>query len=131
MGIRSFLLQGGEDHYYTDMIMCNLLRNLQKQFPDCALGLSIGERSRQSYHRLHQAGDLHRIGEMDIFREFLQQGDDIRMGPLVRSPAATQTTAAFGWSSRSSFRVVEDREAWWGTFRMSQGVAVCVSHMWA
>ncbi|WP_279126974.1 [FeFe] hydrogenase H-cluster radical SAM maturase HydE [Acidaminococcus fermentans] len=56
MGIRSFLLQGGEDHYYTDMIMCNLLRNLQKQFPDCALGLSIGERSRQSYHRLHQAG---------------------------------------------------------------------------
>lgn len=56
MGIRSFLLQGGEDHYYTDMIMCNLLRNLQQQFPDCALGLSIGERSRQSYHRLHQAG---------------------------------------------------------------------------
>ena len=36
-------------------------------------------------HRLHQAGDLHRIGEMDIFREFLQQGDDIRMGPLVRT----------------------------------------------
>ncbi len=36
-------------------------------------------------HRLHQAGDLHRIGEMDIFRKFLQQGDDIRMGPLVRT----------------------------------------------
>ena len=47
LGIRSFLLQGGEDHYYTDMIMCNLLQNLKKQFPDCALGLSIGERSRQ------------------------------------------------------------------------------------
>ena len=80
-------------------------------------------------HRLHQAGDLHGVGEADVLGELPQQGDDIGMGPLVRP--ATQTTAVLGWSIRSSFRVVEDREAWWGTFKMSQGVAVSVSHMWA
>ena len=42
LGVRSFLLEGGEDHYYTDMI--------------CALGLSVGERTKKSYYRLHQAG---------------------------------------------------------------------------
>jgi len=36
-----------------------------------------------------------------------------------------------GFSSFSSLRVVEDRDAWCGTFRMSQGVAVTASHIWA
>lgn len=56
LGIRSFMLEGGEDHYYTDMILCNILTNLKREFPDCALGLSVGERTKKSYHRLHQAG---------------------------------------------------------------------------
>lgn len=56
LGIRSFLLQGGEDHYYTDMILCNILTNLKQEFPDCALGLAVGERTKKSYYRLHKAG---------------------------------------------------------------------------
>lgn len=56
MGLRTFILQGGEDHYYTDMIMCNLLTNLKKFFPDCALTLALGERSKLSYNRMYKAG---------------------------------------------------------------------------
>ena len=56
MGLRTFLLQGGEDHYYTDMIMCNLLTNLKKIFPDCALTLALGERNKLSYTRMRKAG---------------------------------------------------------------------------
>ncbi len=56
MGLRTFVLQGGEDHYYTDMIMCNLLTNLKKIFPDCALTLALGERSKLSYSRMHKSG---------------------------------------------------------------------------
>lgn len=56
MGLRTFVLQGGEDHYYTDMIMCNLLTNLKKQFKDCALTLALGERNKLSYSRMLKAG---------------------------------------------------------------------------
>ena len=52
LGLRSFILESGEDHYYTDIIMGNLISTLKGEFPDCALGLSIGERSRLSYSRM-------------------------------------------------------------------------------
>lgn len=79
--------------------------------------------------RFHQTGDVHRVGKIQLLHKLLQQGNDIGMGTLIRRPAATHTTAVLGWSKWSSFRVVEDKDAWWGTLRMSQGVAVSVSHM--
>ena len=56
MGLRTFILEAGEDPYYTDMIMCNLLANLKEEFPDCALTLALGERSKASYTRLFKSG---------------------------------------------------------------------------
>ncbi len=56
LGIRSFVLSGGQDPYYTDMILCNILTNLKKEFPDCAIGLSMGERNHLSYQRLMRSG---------------------------------------------------------------------------
>ena len=56
LGLRSFILESGEDHYYTDIIMGNLISTLKGEFPDCALGLSIGERSRLSYSRMKKSG---------------------------------------------------------------------------
>lgn len=56
LGFRTFVLQGGEDPYYTDDLLCDLLASIKKEYPDCAVTLSLGERSRESYARLFEAG---------------------------------------------------------------------------
>lgn len=56
MGFRTFVLQGGEDGHMTDEFMCGLVAEIHRLFPDCAITLSIGERSRESYQRLYDAG---------------------------------------------------------------------------
>lgn len=56
LGFRTFVLQGGEDPYYTDERMVSLVAEIRKRFPDCAITLSIGERSRESYQALFDAG---------------------------------------------------------------------------
>lgn len=56
LGFRTFVLQGGEDPWYTDDIMEQLVRDIRTNFPDCAITLSIGERSRESYQRFFNAG---------------------------------------------------------------------------
>ena len=44
LGFRTFVLQGGEDGYFTDIRMTDLIESIKKQYPDCALTLSIGEK---------------------------------------------------------------------------------------
>ncbi len=56
LGFRTFVLQGGEDGYYTDEVLCKLIKRIKEQYPDCAVTLSLGERSRESYKRLYYAG---------------------------------------------------------------------------
>lgn len=56
LGFRTFVLQGGEDPYYTDRRLCDLLREIKSHHPDCAVTLSLGERSRESYRLLREAG---------------------------------------------------------------------------
>ena len=56
MGFRTFVLQGGEDHYYTDENMCNIIRSIKHLYPDCAITLSLGERSLRSYKEMFDAG---------------------------------------------------------------------------
>lgn len=56
LGLRTFVLQGGEDPYYTNELLCGLLREIKARYPDCAVTLSLGERSRESYQRLFDAG---------------------------------------------------------------------------
>ena len=55
-GFRTFVLQGGEDGWFTDERMCAIVREIKAKFPDCAVTLSLGERSRQSYQALFDAG---------------------------------------------------------------------------
>lgn len=55
-GFRTFVLQGGEDGYFTDNILCDIVISLKKLYPDCAITLSVGERSRESYQMLYDAG---------------------------------------------------------------------------
>lgn len=56
LGFRTFVLQGGEDGAFTDAWLCALLEEIKARFGDCAVTLSLGERSRESYRRLKQAG---------------------------------------------------------------------------
>lgn len=56
MGFRTFVLQGGEDPRNTDEAICSIVDRIKTQFPDCAVTLSIGERSRDSYQALFHAG---------------------------------------------------------------------------
>lgn len=56
LGFRTFVLQGGEDVWFTDERLANILGSIKASWPDCAVTLSVGERSQQSYNRLRRAG---------------------------------------------------------------------------
>ncbi len=56
LGFRTFVLQGGEDPYFSDEVLCGIVSEIKSRFPDCAVTLSMGERSRESYERLFAAG---------------------------------------------------------------------------
>ena len=56
LGFRTFVLQGGEDGHFTDERLVALITAIKSAHPDCALTLSLGERSRESYERLFDAG---------------------------------------------------------------------------
>ena len=51
LGFRTFVLQGGEDESYSDEDIVEIVRSIKARFPDCAVTLSIGEKSRASYLR--------------------------------------------------------------------------------
>lgn len=56
LGFRTFVLQGGEDAWFTDDRMADIIRSIRENYPDCAITLSIGERSYESYKKLRKAG---------------------------------------------------------------------------
>ena len=56
LGFRTFVLQGGEDPFYTDDLICEIVAAIHAQHPDCAITLSIGEKSRESYQKYFDAG---------------------------------------------------------------------------
>lgn len=56
LGFRTFVMQGGEDAWYTDDRLCGIVGEIKGKHPDCAVTLSLGERSFDSYRRLRHAG---------------------------------------------------------------------------
>lgn len=56
LGYRTFVLQGGEDPYFTNNKICDLVSSIKNLHPDCAVTLSIGERSKKSYEMFYNAG---------------------------------------------------------------------------
>lgn len=56
LGFRTFVMQGGEDGYFTDERLVRLLTQIKADYPDCAVTLSLGERSYASYKALREAG---------------------------------------------------------------------------
>ena len=56
LGFRTFVMQGGEDMHFTDEVLCDIIKNIKHKYPDCAVTLSLGERSYESYKKLFDAG---------------------------------------------------------------------------
>lgn len=55
-GLRTFVLQGGEDGYFTEERICNLVKEIHREYPDCAITLSVGEWEKESYRKFYEAG---------------------------------------------------------------------------
>ncbi len=116
LGFRTFVLQGGEDPYYTDDVLCGIVAEIKSQYPDCAVTLSMGERSRESYTRLRRAGadryllrhetadkahyeTLHPAemsfeNRMRCLRDLRDLGYQVGCGFMVGSPNQTSETLA-------------------------------------
>lgn len=56
LGFRTFVLQGGEDPFFTDDKICSIVQRIRHEYPDCAITLSIGEKDKESYKRYFDAG---------------------------------------------------------------------------
>lgn len=56
LGYRTFVLQGGEDGYYSDERIVDIVQAIHTSYPDCAITLSIGEKDKESYRRYFEAG---------------------------------------------------------------------------
>lgn len=105
LGFRTFVLQGGEDPYFTDDRLCAVVSAIRKNHPDCAVTLSVGERSHESYKRLFEAG-----AERYLLRhETADPAHYGRLHPASLSAAARQACLfdlkAIGYQVGSGFMV--------------------------
>lgn len=56
LGFRTFVLQGGEDPWFTDEIVIDIVKSIKSDYPDCAITLSLGEKTRVQYYEYYAAG---------------------------------------------------------------------------
>ena len=56
LGFRTFVMQGGEDAFFKDEVVCDIVSSIKERYPDCAVTLSLGERSTGSYRKMKEAG---------------------------------------------------------------------------
>lgn len=116
LGFRTFVMQGGEDGFFTDDFLTNLVREIKNIYPEVAVTLSLGERSRESYFRLKEAGadryllrhetadsvhysklhppELSLKNRMKCIRELRETGFYVGCGFMVGSPYQTLDTIA-------------------------------------
>ncbi len=116
LGFRTFVLQGGEDGYFTDERLCALIGEIKRRHSDCAVTLSLGERSDDSYAALRRAGadryllrhetaDREHYGKlhppemsfdnrMRCLRSLRDLGYQVGCGFMVGSPYQTEETLA-------------------------------------
>ncbi len=111
LGFRTFVMQGGEDNHFTDVFVCDIIREIKNRYPDCAVTLSLGERSYESYKALYEAGadryllrhetadaehysllhpdDLSLENRIECLRNLKEIGYQVGCGIMVGSPYQT------------------------------------------
>ena len=126
LGFRTFVLQGGEDSYFTDEVFGGIVREMKARHSDCAVTLSMGERSRESYaylkkcgadryllrhetadeahySRLHPA-EMSYTNRMNCLRNLRELGYSVGCGFMVGSPYQTTRTLAQDLKFIENFR---------------------------
>ena len=126
LGFRTFVLQGGEDGWFGDERLCAIVTSIKGAHPDCAVTLSVGERSRESYARLREAGaDRYRLrhetadpahyallhparmsweNRMRCLGDLRELGYAVGAGFMVGSPHQTSATLAADLAFIQSFQ---------------------------
>lgn len=116
LGFRTFVLQGGEDAKFTDEFLVDIIKSLKSNHPDCAITLSLGERSFESYKTLKSAGadryllrhetadkehyeklhpkEMSHQNRMDCLKNLKSLGYQVGIGFMVGSPYQTPLTLA-------------------------------------
>ena len=116
LGFRTFVMQGGEDPYFTDERIVDIVSAIRKAYPDCAITLSIGEKSGESYEKYFKAGvnryllrhetadeahyqylhpkELSWKKRMRCLKELKEIGFQVGCGFMVGSPGQTVKTLA-------------------------------------
>ena len=116
LGFRTFVMQGGEDGYFTDEALCDIITSIKSRYSDCAITLSLGERSYESYKRLYGAGadryllrhetadaehyaklhpeNMSFDARMNALAELKEIGFQVGCGFMVGSPYQTSETLA-------------------------------------
>lgn len=116
LGFRTFVLQGGEDGYFSDEVMCSIIKKIKEKYPDCAVTLSLGERSKESYIKLFEAGanryllrhetadeehysklhpsEMSFANRIKCLKELKEIGYQVGCGFMVGSPYQTYSTIA-------------------------------------
>ena len=116
LGFRTFVLQGGEDGWFTDEVLCCIVGEIKRRFSDCAVTISLGERGRESYQRLFDAGadryllrhetadpahyaklhpeEMSYENRMRCLRDLKSIGYQVGCGFMVGSPFQTSATLA-------------------------------------
>ena len=56
VGYRTFVLQGGEDVFFTPDKIADIVRDIKQKHPDCAITLSFGEHPKEVYQQWFDAG---------------------------------------------------------------------------
>lgn len=126
LGFRTFVMQGGEDGWFTDDVVCDIVRTVKRDFPDCAVTLSLGERGRESFARLREAGadryllrhetadeahysylhpaEMSFVHRMQCLRDLRDLGYQVGCGFMVGSPHQTLDTLQKDLAFISDFR---------------------------
>lgn len=90
LGYRTFVLQGGEDGYFTDERVCEIVSEIRNKYPDCAITLSIGEKSKESYRKYFDAG-----ANRYLLRH--ETGNDLHYGKLHPTELSLQRRKQCLW----------------------------------
>ena len=126
LGFRTVVLQGGEDAFFTDDVLCGIIRSIKRAHPDTAVTLSLGERGRESFARLREAGadryllrhetadeahyaalhpqSMSFANRMQCLRDLRELGYQVGCGFMVGSPGQTAATLAKDLAFIESFR---------------------------
>lgn len=103
-GYRNFILQGGEDDYFTDDKIVDMVYSIKNKYSDCAITLSIGEKSYDSYKKYLEAGVTRYLLRLETSSEELYESLHPKMNLKTRLDCL-DNIKSIGYELETSFRV--------------------------